>query len=291
MKEIAVLECENGKIFRARSLRARSHNLDFLNVSVLSDTVVYSAIPYEKIKAYNYVLRRSLASLARAYKLHVYDFFFMSVHLGACPTPHPYTKKLATLLLPDFAHQKSGQMKMADSVPPTRYTKSPPLALGKRIPELQTQIQSLQDTLQAFQTEKGELSKEIQSLKEIIEGKDERICVLEGRVHDLECTNDKQKSSLDSHKKTLERHGNKIAALERNEDQMQQYSRRNCIRVFGIPEEQVENTDDKICRLVREKLGVCIKKEDIDRSHRVGKKSTSKPRGIIVKLVSYRTCQ
>ena len=39
------LECENGKSFQARSLRARSHNLfiDFLNVSVLSDTVVYSA--------------------------------------------------------------------------------------------------------------------------------------------------------------------------------------------------------------------------------------------------------
>ena len=34
---------------------ARSHSLDFLNVSVLSDTAVYSAIPYEKIKAYNFV--------------------------------------------------------------------------------------------------------------------------------------------------------------------------------------------------------------------------------------------
>ena len=43
LKEIAVLECENGKIFQARSLRARSHNLDFLNVSVLSNTVVYSS--------------------------------------------------------------------------------------------------------------------------------------------------------------------------------------------------------------------------------------------------------
>ena len=74
-------------------------------------------------------LRRSLASLARAYKLHVYDFFFMSVHLGACPPP-PHTKKLATLLLPAFAHQKSGQMKMVDSVPPTRYTKSPPLTVA-----------------------------------------------------------------------------------------------------------------------------------------------------------------
>ena len=72
-------------------------------------------------------LRRSLASLARAYKLHVYDFFF------GTPPPPPNTKKLATLLLPAFAHQKSGQMKMADSVPPTRYTKSPPLTCGIRI--------------------------------------------------------------------------------------------------------------------------------------------------------------
>ena len=36
-------------------------------------------------------LRRSLASLARAYKLHVYDLF-MWVHLGACPPPPPYQK-------------------------------------------------------------------------------------------------------------------------------------------------------------------------------------------------------
>ena len=115
LKEIAVLECENGK----SSKLARSHNLfiDFLNVSVLSDTVVYSAIPYEKIKAYMF-LRRSLASLARAYKLHVwlYDFLVYVGTFGGLPPPH--TKKLATLLLPAFAHQKSGQMKMADSPPP-----------------------------------------------------------------------------------------------------------------------------------------------------------------------------
>ena len=75
-------------------------------------------------------LRRSLASLAHAYKLHVYDFFYVGTFGGLPPPPH--TKKLATLLLPAFAHQKSGQMKMVDSVvppPPTRYTKSPPLLI------------------------------------------------------------------------------------------------------------------------------------------------------------------
>ena len=69
---------------------ARSHNLfiDFLNVSVLSDTVVYSAIPYEKIKAYMF-LRRSLASLACAYKLHVYVFFYVGTFGGLPPPPIP----------------------------------------------------------------------------------------------------------------------------------------------------------------------------------------------------------
>ena len=72
-------------------------------------------------------LRRSLASLARAYKLHVYDFFFYVGTFGSLPPPPPpHTKKLATLLCQLSLTQKSGQMKMADSVPP------PPLATRNR---------------------------------------------------------------------------------------------------------------------------------------------------------------
>ena len=67
-----------GKKFQARSLRARSHNLDFLNVSVLSDTVVYNAIPYEKIKAYNYVFRRSLVHISYMY---MYMIFFLCQYI------------------------------------------------------------------------------------------------------------------------------------------------------------------------------------------------------------------
>ena len=42
-------------------------------------------------------LRRSLASLARAYKLHVYDFFLCRYIWGLPPPPTLHTKKLATL--------------------------------------------------------------------------------------------------------------------------------------------------------------------------------------------------
>ena len=68
-------------------------------------------------------LSRSLVHISYMYMI----FFYVGTFGGLPPPPPPYTKKLATLLLPAFAHQKSGQMKMADSVPPTRYTKSPPL--------------------------------------------------------------------------------------------------------------------------------------------------------------------
>ena len=103
---------------------ARSHNLfiDFLNVSVLSDTVVYSAIPYEK--AYMF-LRRSLVHISYMYMI----FFFMSVHLGACPPP-PHTKKagyatVASFRSPEEWPNEDGRFRPPP--PPTRYTKSPPL--------------------------------------------------------------------------------------------------------------------------------------------------------------------
>ena len=46
-------------------------------------------------------LRRSLASLARAYKLHVYDFFLCRYIWGLAPPP-PHTKKLATATVASF---------------------------------------------------------------------------------------------------------------------------------------------------------------------------------------------
>ena len=122
----------------------------------LSDTVVYSAIPYEKIKAYMF-LRRSLASLARAYKLHVYDFFLnVGTFGGLAAPPPPIPKSWATLLLPAFAHQKSGQMKMADSAPPP-----PPLATrNRRHWQSQSQNSQSSDSVHCI------------NLKEILENED-----------------------------------------------------------------------------------------------------------------------
>lgn len=73
-------------------------------------------------------------------------------------------------------------------------------------------------------------------------------------------------------------------------DELQQYSRRNSVRIAGIPETPGENTDDIVIDVANRLIGTNINIDNIDRSHRVGKpnQANDKPRVIIVKLTSYK---
>lgn len=83
----------------------------------------------------------------------------------------------------------------------------------------------------------------------------------------------------------------RVAVLETKVDAAEQYSRRNCLRVAGVPEPtagQTENTDEYVVKLSRD-LGVEVELNDIDRSHRIGRpRASGRPRDIIVKFTSYR---
>ena len=96
---------------------------------------------------------------------------------------------------------------------------------------------------------------------------------------------------VDRYEKKLEEKQSKIDALQRelreSTDELEQYQRRNSIRIFGKEEEAGEDTDC-IAIAVSQKLGVNVDLHDIDRSHRVGRKVAGKRRPIIVKFVSYR---
>ena len=75
--------------------------------------------------------------------------------------------------------------------------------------------------------------------------------------------------------------------LDLKTDQLEMYSRRNCLRIFGLEEKEGENTDDMVLNVAK-KISVDLSLNDIDRSHRVGRKFAGKNRPIIVKFVSYR---
>ena len=55
----------------------------------------------------------------------------------------------------------------------------------------------------------------------------------------------------------------------RNDD-LEQYTRRSCLRISGIPETQNEDTTHHVLILAGE-VGADISIDDIDRSHRVGR--------------------
>lgn len=75
--------------------------------------------------------------------------------------------------------------------------------------------------------------------------------------------------------------------LGHRSDELEQYQRRNNLRIFGVPESPNESTDAIVLN-VAAKMKVDITLSDIDRSHRTGKQSPGNhPRPIIVKWVSY----
>lgn len=75
-------------------------------------------------------------------------------------------------------------------------------------------------------------------------------------------------------------------------DALEQYGRRNSLRLFAMVEKLGESCDQLVLDFVRHKLGVSIEPGAIDRCHRVGPGPSAtvknaKQRSIIVKLVNY----
>lgn len=78
-------------------------------------------------------------------------------------------------------------------------------------------------------------------------------------------------------------------------DELEQYQRRNNLRVFGVPETTGEDTDTVLVNLFKEKLDVDVEVNRLDRSHRVGPKqkpgsrdATPRHRPIIIRFMSYQ---
>lgn len=80
----------------------------------------------------------------------------------------------------------------------------------------------------------------------------------------------------------------KTADLSEENEHLEQYSRRNSLRIYGIPKNTNENTDEIVINLCRDKFNINISTDMIDCSYRLpGKEGAHSP--IIVKFVSWNT--
>ena len=107
------------------------------------------------------------------------------------------------------------------------------------------------------------MKSEIEELKELVAKKNENIKDLEERVKELE-----QKT-----------------------DATEQYSRRNNLRLHGIPEQKDENLGEVVVKMLNKELQLAppLTDSDIDRLHRIGPRKSEEPRQCIVKFTNYRT--
>ena len=164
-------------------------------------------------------------------------------------------------------------------------TVSPRIALG--VEELNIIAEAIKGS---FQNDLEELVKYVKaaSVQSIVDG---IVSALQARVLSLEQVNGdlvKENQRLANENEQLK---SKIESLEFTTESLEQYSRRNCLRIAGIPENPAREDIDNVILNICKDLSVNIQKEDIDRSHRVGRPGGSKPRAIIVKFTSYRTRQ
>ena len=133
---------------------------------------------------------------------------------------------------------------------------------------LKFEIGKLNDTsndlskkLDNFNELNNQLKKEVAELRDIVKAKDSKISALEARIDILESKSDDQ----------------------------EQYSRRNSLRMTGIPEENNEILQPKVLDILNSKLSLDapIEPAHIDRMHRVGKPKESSPRAILIKFTGY----
>ena len=86
----------------------------------------------------------------------------------------------------------------------------------------------------------------------------------------------------------IARKDSEIQGLEEKLVELEQYQRRDNLRIFGIPEKANEDTDGVALKLFEDKLGIQLRRDDISRSHRIGPKVAGKVRPIIIKFTNYR---
>ena len=80
-----------------------------------------------------------------------------------------------------------------------------------------------------------------------------------------------------------------VKSLTNELDDLQQYSRRTCLLIHGVAEEEAENVEAKVFDVINKEVKADLEIKDVSRTHRLGKKRTdNKPRPIIVRFLSYR---
>lgn len=119
-------------------------------------------------------------------------------------------------------------------------------------------------------------------------------------VHDgLKLELESKKRELNEMKDRMDKLEKRLVKDEAEAESLEQYTRRNSLRIYGLPESPNEDTDKAVLQLFKDKLKLDLLPSDLDRSHRVtprprdsdseSRSSGDRPRAMIVKFARYNS--
>ena len=91
----------------------------------------------------------------------------------------------------------------------------------------------------------------------------------------------------DQYESELHKRDKKIMELQNQVDHLEQYTRRNSVRITGVPEESNLSSTVQVESILTEKLNLTVEPWELIGTHRVGPPTAGKPRPILAKFISH----
>ena len=111
-----------------------------------------------------------------------------------------------------------------------------------------------------------------QQLKEV----NDPIKFVNEKFEELEVDRKEKEREIAELKSTINSLNVRLDKADRALDRQEQYSRRNCLLIHGIDEENQENTDEVVINVLKKEMDEEITHLDIDRLHRLGNRKLNK---------------
>lgn len=161
--------------------------------------------------------------------------------------------------------------------------------LSKKLKELENEVKSeIQKELESVRTEVAELSRKVKTMESIADTLRNNVSDVENDIFKLKEENSNLIKDNESMKEMLIERETQLKILNEKSNNLEQYTRRNSVRVYGITDKKNETPDEtaiRVIKLAKDKLNISLQQTDIDVAHRMGRHNNDGNRPIICKFV------
>ena len=110
----------------------------------------------------------------------------------------------------------------------------------------------------------------------------ESIKFIDEKFEEMEADRKEKERQISELKNKVKSLNEKVETMDRSLDRHEQYSRRNCLLIHGVKENEKEDTDEVVIEFFEKEMKEKLSANDIDRSHQLGKKKPEVDLGLLL---------